>query len=186
VSDIYQPLGQLSQGDIFDVAPHVFLREKLSFVRNHEGNYVPADPPSDLRGDMVVRSESAKGILLTHDCSIDKTSTKYWQICPVVPISKLSRQEQGDVRKNRVYKFLHLPELGGVLPESFADFSLITSISPELFQKAKRLATLSDLGRKALYAQYIRWLTRWELTSITCPSCSTEFDTSLTLSVRPL
>lgn len=134
---------------------------------------------------VLANCRRAKAILLTYDCVLDKPDTKFWQICPVVPIAKIARADQGLVRKNRIFHYLHLPAFGNELPESFVDFSIVTTIEPGTINCAHRIVTLSDVGRKSFYGQYIRSITRWELKSAQCPACSTEFDISLSLPVRP-
>ncbi len=181
MSDLYQAVGsKISQGDILDVVHHVFLPGADSTASEQESFEKIGQAQS---GSVLTRYRAAKALILTHDCMIDKPSTKQWQVCPVVPISQLNGNQHGDVRKNRIFQFLHLPARGDSLPESIVDFSIVTTVDPAIVRNAKRIVTLSNLGRQALYAQYIRWITRWELKSITCPACKTEFDASLALPV---
>ena len=49
---------------------------------------------------------------------------------------------------------------------------------------SKRIATLDTTGRFALYAQFVRWISRWELTELTCPQCGIEIPAEDILPVR--
>jgi hypothetical protein len=60
-----------------------------------------------------------------------------------------------------------------------------TTLDRKFVRNATRILSLSDLGRKALYAQYIRWLTRWQLNEIRCPSCAALFNAPDGMTVRP-
>lgn len=80
---------------------------------------------------------------------------------------------------------MFLPKLAGVLDESVVVLDYLTTLEPEYVHGANRIVSLSDLGRRALYMQYIGWLARWEFREVSCPNCGTEFDPTLGLSVRP-
>jgi hypothetical protein len=60
----------------------------------------------------------------------------------------------------------------------------ITTVDRSFIEAGKRIATLSDTGRFGLYGQFIRWLTRWEFKDVKCPTCSSEFDPTMGMSVR--
>ncbi len=122
-------------------------------------------------------------MVITPDCEIDK-KIAYWHICPVVPLSKLKGSVQGDVKRNRVYSRFFLPQYQDVLPDSFVDFNHLSTIKADFVQTGRRVLSLSDLGRHGLYAQFVRWLTRWELKNIDCPNCATTFNPLASLPVR--
>ena len=186
MSDLYQAVtDSISQGDILDAAPHLLLRDPLLTVTTRgDGSFIASDAVVGKTNQTVALSRVGKAIVLTHDCVLDKPHTEYWQICLLAPLSSLSKDMQGNVRKNRIYRYLHLPAFGGDIPESFVDFGVVTTVAPSFVRSANRLVSLSDFGRQAFYTQYIRWITRWELKQIDCPVCDAQFDVSLALSVR--
>lgn len=170
--DFYQaPSEEFSQGDIFEVLPHALITGPLEHV---EGN---TDP-------VVSECKRDRAILLTHDCDIDKPLLRSWLICPVHRLDTVPKGMQGDIKKNRAFAFLHLAQHRDTLPASFVDFRHVTALSPDVVRSAKRLASLSDTGKKALYLRFIQWLTRWQLADLQCPNCSVEFNPADSLRLR--
>jgi len=70
------------------------------------------------------------------------------------------------------------------MPDSIAFLNQMTVVQKDLLKPATRIATLHTLGRRALYAQFLRWLSRWELVELPCPNCGTIFDPSITQPIR--
>jgi hypothetical protein len=99
------------------------------------------------------------------------------------PLKDLEPSLRGEVKKNRPFQYFYLPP-DGELTESFVDFAYPTTVSLSMVSGIPRLMTLSDLGRRALYVQYIRWVTRWEMRKIKCPGCGEDFNASAALPVR--
>lgn len=189
--ELYEtPREQSSQGDILESVAHIYLERPLLALRKEAETIfrAEAEPFSqfdDKGGQMVVATcKRQRAILITHDCEIDKPQVKRWLVCPVVPIVVLSSGNRDRARRNRVYSMLHLPQYRDVLPESFVDFNQITTLEGDFVKGGKRLVSLSDIGRRALYSQFVRWLTRWELRDIHCPSCNVVFNPAIALPVR--
>lgn len=171
--DFYQDLVEkFCQGDIFEVLPHALVTGPLEQV-------------PETTDHLVTECKRDKAILITYDCQIDKPNLKSWLVCPVLRLDRMEKATQANIKKNRIYSFLHLAEYRDILPASFVDFDHITSLQPELVKSAKRLVSLSDIGRRALYSQFIRSLTRWELGDLKCPTCAVEFNPIDFLPVRP-
>lgn len=156
------PRKEISQGDIFDNVPHLYLG-------------AGANSP------MTV---NAKGILLTHDCQVDKDAVLRWAICPITPMHKLPKGQHGDTMRNRVFSRFFLPKHGSLTEDSFVDFDNISTIDREIIKAAERRLSLTDDGRRGLYAQFIRFLTRWQLRSLVCPECGAEMNATDSLPVR--
>ena len=141
---------------------------------------------NDKQGQAVVAScKRAKALLLSHDCEIDKPSVKNWIVAPVVPLPVIPGSAHGDIKKNKVFSFLYLPSYRDILEESVVVLNHLTTLDQEFVRGANRILSLSDLGRRALYAQHIRWLTRWQLSEIRCPNCDASFNASAGMIVRP-
>ena len=182
-----QPSSEISQGDILELAPHIYLDPPLQALHTVEGNLHKSETEPfsafDANGQNVIaKGKRFKAMVLTPDCEIDKV--EYWHICPVMPLSILKSGIQGDVKRNRVYKRFFLPRYGDVLPDSFVEFNQISTLQMDFVKTGKRVLSLSDLGRHGLYAQFVRWLTRWELRELDCPSCGVKFNPVSTLPVR--
>lgn len=191
--DLYEtPRPQISQGDIFELLPHLCLNRPLSALSKEaetetifraHGEPYPSFDDKDGQ-DVLATCKRAKGIVVTHDCEIDKPQVSHWLICPVVPAGRLRPENLDRLKRNRIYSMLYLPRIGDTLVDSFVDFNRITTLDTEFLTNVKRIVSLSDTGRRALYVQFIRWLTRWELREIACPDCGAKFDPHLNQAVR--
>jgi hypothetical protein len=167
------PRSLFSQGDIFDSIPHVVLDEERSAVSSTtESNAV------------ITHTRTERAILITPDCEVDKPNVQNWIVCPALPLALIGAADQKLVRANRVFSKFFLPSWGGAFTESFVDLNQMSTVSSSFLRTRPRLASLSDEGRAAFYAQFVRWLTRWKLKTVTCPSCGTGFDLAGSLRVR--
>lgn len=177
-----QPKQAFSQGDIIDVAPHIFLDPPLRALHGAEnGLYKVEEDPftkfDDTAGqDVMARCKRARAIVLTHDCEIDKPQIVRWHLCPVVPLYKLKPDNQDKVKRNRIYSMFFLPQYGDILIDSFVDFNQISTVGRDFIKSGKRLLSLSDFGRQGLYAQFFRWLSRFEMRELECPNCRVKFN----------
>jgi len=122
-------------------------------------------------------------MLLNQSCDVDKGYPKLI-LLPVVPLATQSAQNQNLIKKNRIYANLHLPAHGDSLPESFISFLEPMVVEKSVLDSVPRIVSLGDSGRRALYIQFTRWLTRWELTEMQCPNCGLTFSPAATLPVE--
>jgi len=189
--ELYEtPRADFSQGDIIESVPHLYLHGPLLAAQKEaETIYrVKGEPfPSfdDKQGQTILAScKRQRALLLTHDCEIDKPQTNRWLVCPVVPVVLLAPETRDRARRNRIFSMLHLPAYRDRLPESFVDFNQISTIDRALVSGAARLVSLSDIGRRALYGQFIRWISRWQLRELNCPNCDVAFNPADNLPVR--
>jgi hypothetical protein len=185
-----QPKSEISQGDILEVAPNIFLAPPLTALYRsenglHRSEVEPFSSFDNEGQNIIAMCKRTKAIVLTHDCEIDKKQVTRWQLCPVVPLSRLKPENQDRVKRNRIYSMFYLPRHADILSfDSFVDFSQISTVGSEFINDGKRIVSLSDVGRRGLYAQFVRWLTRWELRELTCPNCGVDFNPTTSLSVR--
>jgi hypothetical protein len=100
-------------------------------------------------------------------------------------MERLQPKNHDLLKRNRIFSMLYLPKLDRILVDSFVDFNQITTLDSEFVKSARRIISLSDIGRRSLYVQFIRWLTRWELREIVCPNCGEKFDPHANQPVRP-
>jgi hypothetical protein len=182
VSDYYQAIeARPSQGDILELSPHSRLTFPLHYVSvSTEGFHSLATAPTE---NALAQVRLQRALLLTPDCELDKPATRFWHVCPIHELSSLNSNDQGNIRKNKIVKYLFLPAHEG-MPESFVDLSWITTLESVIIGDTTRIFTLSDLSRGALYMQQIRWLSRWMLNDVKCPRCELQFNPADTLSVR--
>lgn len=193
-AELYEPpRSEICQGDILELLPHISLDYPL-FALSRTGDtetvFSATGEPyagfNDKDGQRVIATcRRSKAILISHDCEIDKPQVKKWLICPVVPMDRLQPRNHDLLKRNRIFSMLYLPRLDQMIPDSFVDFNQVTTLDSEFIKSGKRIVSLSDIGRRALYIQFMRWLTRWELREIVCPTCGTKFDPHAAQSVRP-
>lgn len=192
-AELYEsPRPEISQGDVLDLLPHISLdKPLLALYREGEAETVfravgePYTNFNDKDGHAVIaKCKRSRAILISPDCEVDKPQVKKWLICPVVLMDRLQPKNHDLLKRNRIFSMLYLPKFEKILPDSFVDFNHITTLDSEFIKSGKRIISLSDVGRRALYVQFIRWLTRWELREISCPNCATRFDPHAEQSVR--
>lgn len=189
--DLYEPPGvKISQGDILEKLPTAYLVPPLQalFARADGLMGVEAEEHPDFNDrhgqSIVATCKRAKALLLTRDCEIDKPKVKHWVVAPIVPLSLIPGSSHGDAKKNKIFSLLYLPSYRDVLEESVLVLNYPTTLSKDFVESAKRILSFSDLGRKALYAQHIRWLSRWQFSEIRCPHCAVSFNASEGMTVR--
>ncbi len=184
-AELYEsPRPEISQGDIVELLPHVSLdKPLLALHKEGETETVfratgePYTSFNDKDGQAVIaKCKRSRGVLISHDCEVDKPQVKKWLVCPVVPMDRLQPKNHDLVKRNRIFSMLYLPKFDKITVDSFVDFNQITTLDSEFIKAGKRIISLSDIGRRALYVQFVRWLTRWELREITCPNCEAKFD----------
>ncbi|HLH20735.1 MAG TPA: hypothetical protein VKX45_26140 [Bryobacteraceae bacterium] len=190
--DLYEaPRAAISQGDILATLPNAHLVPPLCALFDRGDGTLQAEPDTHPdfkdKGQRVIAScRRAKALLLTYDCEIDKPKAENWIILPIVPLSVIPGGSHSDIKKNKVFSLLYLPKHRDILVEdSVVVLNHSTTLNKQFVQEATRILSLSDTGRRALYAQYIRWLTRWQLAEIRCPHCTATFNAMDGMTVRP-
>jgi hypothetical protein len=181
------PVAELSQGDIIHISPHSFLDPPLRSISLSDAG-VPAVSDLSLSniegcGKIVAECRPSTALLLNYDCEIAKPTTKRLVVCPILPLAQFSPTDQGNIRRNRTAHLFFLPRFRQ-LEDSVAVLNQITTIHRVLLSDLHRIVTLSEIGRLGFYAQFVRWLTRWEMRTVSCPNCRVEFDPTLSLPLR--
>lgn len=125
--------GEVSQGDIFDDLPIVYVR--------HDGERVTLN---------------TRALLITYDCEYDKPSTKMVLVAGVFPLAEVPTQRQGNVCKNKIFSTFYLPG-SATQAESFVDFRYTGLLEKAVIvteaQARRRTASLSDEAQLALQEQ---------------------------------
>jgi hypothetical protein len=188
-AELYRdPVPDLSQCDVVEILPHAHLDPPLRSVRELPTGQIQVsevDPGSlTSETDVVAGCSPAKALIINYDCEIAKASVSRLVICPVISLSRFQQSDWGNVKRNRTASLFFLPRYRVSLEDSVAVLNQLTTVHRVMFSDLKRLVTLTTVGRLAFYAQFVRWLTRWELRKMPCPSCNVEFDPTLALPVR--
>lgn len=172
------PLPELSQGDILEAAPHTYVEQ------------VPTDwliaSPTEEETRLSVTCRRTRALILSPDCDISNPERAENRVvlCPVRPLSYLNVGKQGHAKRNRIAHLFFLPRYGAALEDSVAILNQLTTVNTKQLLSVPRVATLHVLGRKALYAQLLRWSSRWILGEVQCPQCEVPFDPSLRMTTR--
>jgi len=166
-----EPLANLCQGDIL-VTPHLRIATQADIL--------DADGLIEFTG----KGRPNLGLIMNFDCEIDKPWSETVVVCPILPLNEISPNQRTNARKNRIAHLFFMPRYKAVLEDSVAVLNQQTTLDRTLIDLSKRVATLDKTGRFAFYAQFVRWISRWELTELTCPRCGVEFEVENVLPTR--
>lgn len=189
--DLYElPRSEICQGDILEVLPNSHLTPPLTALFPRSQGIMACEPEThpefdDRHQPVIASCRRAKAMLLTYDCEIDKPQVRNWIVSPVVPLAEIPGSSHSDVKKNKVFHLLYLPKYRGILEDSVLLLNHMTTLSREFVSTAHRIVSLSDIGRRALYIQHLRWLARWQINDIRCPNCLALFNAADGMTVRP-
>jgi hypothetical protein len=160
---------EISQGDIFSLAPHALVLSPLKLLGSEfslRGNQ-PVMPTSVYNRveDGQLREQAAVtfldityGMLLTHDCEFDK-GAKYVILGLLKLLSLIPVDQQANVRNNRSFRYFYIPKFDDI-GEYYLDLRRISTVSRQFVSYEARVASLSDVARDALMAQLVLFLTR--------------------------
>ena len=160
---------QISQGDVYDNVPFSLLVEPLTHLRYADGpkktpawaeNPDPVQHKATQRAHILSAYRPAPGILLTHDCEIDKAKTRpRWLLAPVLLIKDLKPGAQTQVLTQKHLALVPLPGLGA-LGDCFADLRNMTTIPEVLVKGNERLGSMTDVARLRLEGYLVAFLLR--------------------------
>jgi len=166
----------LSQGDLLHDAwigtagtPRVGLRRGATAKGGKqtwdEGEWLPQ---ADGIGYFLGRGRSAFGIVLSHDCEIDKPGGKQpVLVAPVFPLAVIQAPAiQEMVRQGQRFAFLPLPAIPGVLPESYADFRSICYLPRVGVDESERKQSVGEVGKNAITTRLIAFFTRVQMDDV--------------------
>jgi len=172
-SECYRdPEQVVSQGDIFETVPHIFLKDRPEHVAltmankragRLVGEFVGPEPPN-CGTEIIVPSPALVGyaVLLTHSCEVDKDKN-HRVIALIRQMDRLNPDEKEAIRKNGKFACFHLPPLDGKLPESYIDFRRITTVGIGWLSITKRPAALSEAARQKMLLSMFLFFARLRL-----------------------
>jgi hypothetical protein len=115
---------------------------------------------------------------------LNKPQIKNWIVSPVVPLAEIPGASHNDIKKNKVFHVLYLPRYRDILEDSVLLLNHMTTLSKDFVNASRRIMSLSDIGRRALYVQHLRWLARWQINDLRCPNCEALFNAADGMTVR--
>lgn len=171
-SNFYRAVaGRLCQGDLFERLPVIHLKGTLprklkgtTLAAGRQG-YSADEELGTQPGSFEVPAacDYSSAILLSYDCEIDKPNVKSMTVALVRPLDAgIPSDSQNIIRQNRNAAYFHLPP-GPDFGERYVDFRRVATLSVEIVNGGKRLASLTDEAWKALQFQLVRYLTRFDL-----------------------
>lgn len=164
--------GELSQGDIFDIALSAVAGFPLDLltgtitakgnIRAHTFETVHQESAAHREvSDDTARITIARGMLISHDCQIDYEH-RYRTVAMLRPMPLASPDSREVIRRNADYRFFYVPETD-MCPESYVNLRRITTVPPSALRPENRIASLSDESRAALCTAIVLFFTRREL-----------------------
>lgn len=182
---------RLSQGDILTAVPHAYLKPPLSVLRSMSTRQGQMLQPFEFRmteegsvdavhnaptggfklssaeGDQIAATgQVGRGIVLTHDCEIDKPSLKYVWVALVRPLRMVPIDNQQIIRDNSDFSAFYLPAIGDAMEESFVDFRRTSCVHVSLVPPEFRLASLTPSAVNQLLVKLMLFITRADLNAL--------------------
>jgi hypothetical protein len=142
-------------------APIVHLKES-TFSKQRKGweeSPKPTLRKKDQRKLLLAYGESAIGLLLSHDCEIDKPNARRLLLAPVRDISDLSEELQTAILDQRQHSQLPLPDVPDC-GHMYADLRHSTAIPRSLIDVKARLCSMTTEARQRLQMQIVAFYTR--------------------------
>jgi hypothetical protein len=171
-SEFYRDPESVSQGDIFETVPHLFLKDRpkqiaLMMAAKKAGCLVDefCGPQLPKCGsEIVVPAPTRVGyaVLLSHSCEVDKDKS-HRLIALVRQMDNLQHEEKETIRQNGKYACFYLPPLDGKMPESYIDFRRISSVGLEWLAAKTRQVSLSEQARRKMLLAMFLFFARLKL-----------------------
>jgi hypothetical protein len=175
VEDVFTaPALRVSQGDVYRECASLFVDSRpLTAVRRASGSTPTARlfaedgaaPPGGFKWDeaeyVVGRATLALGIMVTHDCELDKDD-HFRTMALIRPWHALAAEASESIRAGGRLRFFHLPAEHPYLPESYVDFRRLTTVRGRALADDNRVLSMTEHGRAALREAFIAFVTRAE------------------------
>lgn len=160
------PGPELSQGDLFDLVPSVYVHDlgymsktdtnKYSLLRNR-----PESFKLDAEHAATAMAIRRPAIVITHDCEIDKPHSRATLLMASVrPLAKIRKEDREGFRDNTRHRAFYLPETPYLTGENYADLRTVTTVRRDVLETLQKLASMGEDGRRMLREQLFRFFTR--------------------------
>lgn len=158
----------LSQGDIVTNLPFLIPTSPLKYLKheNLRGNRpgwsesATPVPLKDGRVQIVGLGKSLPGIVISHDCELDKARDKPRVIlAAVLPMSAVAPEQHPVILEQRHRAYLPLPDLPS-LGTCFANLRMIVTLDRDLVTKMPAIASMTEAGKTRLRGQLVEFFLR--------------------------
>jgi hypothetical protein len=160
------PGDELSQGDLFEEVPSVVVHDLLFMVKSADNAFhLERERPASRRDDRTYPANAeearAPGIVLSHDCEIDKQTRKtIVHVALVRPLDGVPEEHREGFRRNQRHRAFYLPPNGFLDGENYADLRRITVLRADTLLELTKRASMNEDGRRMLREQVFRFFTR--------------------------
>lgn len=161
------PGDELSQGDLFADVPSLVVHDLRYMVKLDQNAYRLEDDPGQRRADRTypANAEEARthGVVLTHDCEVDKQTRKALiHVALVRPLTEqaVAADLHQQFRENTRHRAFYLPPNDFLEGESYVDLRRITAVRGDTLLELPRVASMNEDGRRMLREQLFRFYTR--------------------------
>lgn len=161
----------LSQGDLIELVPSVYVRDFGYMVRLDADRYrlQAAKPDSfDVDREHAATATAVRrmGLVLTHDCEIDKAAARASALIALVrALTGVPEEHRAGFREYTRHRAFYLPESRYLPGEHYADLRAVTTVRRAALDSLQRRASMTEDGRRMLREQLFRFFTRRYLPS---------------------
>jgi hypothetical protein len=157
---------ELSQGDVLGSVPFTIPKWPTVYLKHTDmrggaSGWAEATKPALNRADqktyVLAAYSNLPGLVISHDCEIDKPSSTRILVAPVAAMSTLDEKTRQLVVKQRLFAMMALPSIPGSV-DSYADLRLIGAVSRDAVDVSPRLASMTDAARSLLHARLVGFL----------------------------
>jgi hypothetical protein len=158
----------LSQGDVLEELPFLIPESPLKYLKHEtlrgsrEGWCASATPVPLPDGRIQIAGLGRKlpGIVLSHDCELDKSrETPRVIVAAVMPLNAVGRDQQEVILRQKHIAFmplLDLPKLGTMM----MNLRIIITLERKIVAAVPPVASMTEQAKKRLQAQLIQFFSR--------------------------
>jgi hypothetical protein len=161
------PSDELSQGDLFVEVPSVYVQDLRYLVKTADNTFSLQAVAGQRRLDRPYPANAEEtrtfGIVLTHDCEIDKEPRRALvHVALVRPLRAPDVPEEhlDGFRANTRHRAFYLPTNDYLEGENYADLRRMTPLRVDVLLGLTKLASMNEDGRRMLREHIFRFFTR--------------------------
>lgn len=161
------PSEELSQGDLFEGVPSIYVDDLRYLVKTGENLFALQQGAQPRRADRTYPANASEvrslGVVVTHDCEIDKDVRKalvYSVLVRTLRAPDVPEEHLEGFRENRRHRAFYLPANEYLDGENYIDFRRMTPIRADLLLTLPKLASMNEDGKRMLQEHLFRFLTR--------------------------
>lgn len=147
---------RIFQGDIFKDQIIITIPPNIQILRETESEEFKSFNLEELSDAFeqkeyeltVVHAIKSNIIVLSQTCDIEHR--EFISIAPVFPLTKIESETKRETIRNHKFNYRFYIAASDILPESYAELTLINSIKKEILTLDKRIFSLSDYARQWL------------------------------------